>query len=71
MGFESAHLIRVWVLRAALAAAVLGALPSSASAAPTPTPTPRVQPSPTQAKGRAAPTAVLPSATPVPPSAAP
>ena len=69
MGFESAHLIRVWVLRAALAAAVLGALPSSASAAPTPTP--RAQPSPTQAKGRAAPTAVLPSVTPVPPSATP
>ncbi len=69
MGFESAHLIRVWVLSAALAAAVLGGMPSSVSAAPTPTP--RAQPSPTQAKARVSPTPVPPSATPVPPSATP
>jgi hypothetical protein len=71
--------MRAWILSAALAAAVMGGLPTSTFAAPTPTPTPKAEPSPTQAKGKPAPTAVLPSPTatvsptpkPAPPTATP
>jgi SdrD B-like domain len=70
MGFETAHLMRTWVLSAALVAAVLGELPSVAFAAPTPTP--KAQPTATTPpKGRPAPTAVLPTDTPVLPSPTP
>ena len=69
--------MRAWILSAALAAAVMGGLPTSTFAAPTPTP--KAQPSPTQTKGKPAPTAVLPSPTatasptprPAPPTATP
>ena len=78
-GTVSVHLMRAWILSAALAAAVLGGLPTSALAAATPTATPKPLPSPTQAKGKPAPTAVLPSPTatasptvkPRPPTATP
>jgi SdrD B-like domain/Peptidase_C39 like family len=71
--------MRAWILSAALAAAVMGGLPTSTFAAPPPTPTPKAEPSPTQAKGKPAPTAVLPSPTatvsptpkPAPPTATP
>ena len=69
--------MRAWILSAALAAAVMGGLPTSTFAAPTPTP--KAEPSPTQTKGKPAPTAVLPSPTatasptpkPAPPTATP
>src|SRR2546427_120320 len=53
-GTVSVHLMRAWILSAALAAAVLGGLPTSALAAATPTATPKPQPSPTQTSGASA-----------------
>ena len=47
-------------------AAAPSATPTALAAAPSATPTAKAQPAPTQAKGRPAPTAVLPTATPTP-----